>query len=115
MLRNLSSGTALATHVELCDTFLKRGRGLMFRRSLPRDRALLFVHRKESVSETTIHMLFVFFPIGVIWLDTNKRVVDKKLAKPFRPYYAPSGPAQYFVECDPEVLDLARVGDQLGW
>jgi uncharacterized protein len=115
MLRNQTIGETLATNVELCDTFMKRGRGLMFRRELLREQALVFVHGKESKSETTIHMFFVFFPIGVIWLDADRRVVDAKLAKPWRPYYAPSSPAQYFIECDPEVLELVNVGDQLAW
>lgn len=115
MLRNLSTDATLAAEVELCDTFWKRGRGLMFRRELPRERALVFAHGKESKADTTIHMFFVFFSIGVIWLDADRRVVDAKLAKPWRPYYAPSAPAQYFVECDPEVLNLVNVGDEIGW
>ena len=115
MIENLTSGEVIAAHVELCDTFWRRGRGLMFRRALGADEALLFVHQGESVSATSIHMFFVFFPIGVIWLDAQKRVVDAKLARPFRPYYAPQGPAQYFIECHPDRLALAKVGDQLGW
>jgi uncharacterized membrane protein (UPF0127 family) len=58
-------------------------------------------------------MLFVFFPIAVIWLDARKRVVDKVLARPFHVYYAPSSPAQYYLECHPDALGAVQLGDQL--
>jgi uncharacterized membrane protein (UPF0127 family) len=115
VIRNLTTGEAIATSVEICDTFWKRGRGLMFRRTLADDDALLFTHHVESTSATTIHMFFVFFDIGVIWLDAQKRVVDAKLARPFRPYYAPRRPAQYFIECHPAKLSLVHIADQFDW
>jgi len=115
MLRNLTTAEVLASRVVRCDTFWKRGRGLMFRASLGPDEVYLFVERKESVAQTTIHMFFVFFPIAVIWLDRDGRVVDKVLARPFRPYYAPCGPAQYFIEGHPSFLDRVSAGDRLGF
>mgnify|MGYP000247301984 CR=1 FL=1 len=64
MLTNLTSGESIAQSVVRCDTFWKRGRGLMFRRSLAEDEVYVFVERRESVAQTTIHMFFVFFPIA---------------------------------------------------
>lgn len=113
MLTNLTSSEILAQTVTRCETFWKRGRGLMFRRLLPKDEVYLFVERRASLAATTIHMFFVFFPIAVVWLDAEKRVVDKTLAKPFRPYYAPRQPAQYFVEGHPSLLERVSIGDQL--
>jgi uncharacterized membrane protein (UPF0127 family) len=113
MLTNKTTGGALAQSVVRCDTFWRRGRGLMFRRRLSEDEVYLFVEGRESVAQTTIHMFFVFFPIAVVWLDGEKRVVDKTLARPFRPYYAPKGPAKYFVEGQPSLLERVSVGDQL--
>lgn len=111
---NLTTGQTIATRVTWCGTFLRRARGLMFRRPLAEDEAYVFVENRESVSGTVIHMLFVGFPIAVFWLDAEKQVVDKTLARPWRPYYAPSRPAQYFVECHADNLDKANVGDRLG-
>lgn len=86
----------------------------MFRsRRAVEDTVYLFVEKKESVAATTIHMFFVFFPIAVIWLDSERRVVDKKLARPFRPYYAPRQPAQYYIEGHPSLLERVSLGDQL--
>jgi uncharacterized membrane protein (UPF0127 family) len=113
VIKNLTTGQIIATEVKWCDTFLSRGRGLMFRRAIGEGEAFVFVESRESIGLTSIHMFFVFFPIAVIWLDAEKKVVDKKLAHPFRPYYAPQRPAQYFVEGHPSILDKVQIGDRL--
>jgi uncharacterized membrane protein (UPF0127 family) len=110
---NVTTGKAIAARIVRCDTFWKRGRGLMFRRTLAEDEVYLFVEGRESVAQTAIHMLFVFFPIAVVWLDGQKRVVDKILACPWRPYYASRQPAQYFIEGLPALLERVSVGDQV--
>jgi uncharacterized membrane protein (UPF0127 family) len=113
VIKNLTSGKMIATEVKWCDTFLSKGRGLMFRRAIGEDEAFVFAESRESIGLTSIHMFFVFFPIAVLWLDTERKVVDKVLARPFRPYYAPQRPAQYFIEGHPNILDKVRIGDQL--
>jgi uncharacterized membrane protein (UPF0127 family) len=113
VLVNRSTGETLAAQVRLCNTFWTRFRGLMFRRMLDADEAYVFCHDRESLTETTIHMFFVAFPIAVVWLDAGRCVVDKALALPFRPYYAPQQPAQYFVEAVPDLLSHVCIGDEL--
>lgn len=88
-------------------------KGLMLRRNLPQDEGLIFVYKRASRMDTAIHMFFCLFPISVIWLDSDQKVVDAKLAKPWRPYYAAKAPAQYFIEANPSLLDKISVGDQL--
>ena len=56
----------LATEVEVADSFFARMRGLMFRRSIPEEYALVF--RFERPSTRSLHMLFVPFPIDAVWL-----------------------------------------------
>lgn len=113
MIKNATTGDVIATRITWCTTFLTRGLGLMFRPPVREDEAYIFDQGRESRSLTTIHMLFVFFPLAVIWLDASRRVVDKALARPFYPYYAPSAPARYYLECHPHVLDMVHIGDQL--
>jgi uncharacterized membrane protein (UPF0127 family) len=72
----------------------------------------LFVFRRASVVDTTI-MLFMFFSIAAVWMDNEGRVVDAKLAKPWRPMYVPAKPARYMIEARPVVLDRVKVGDRL--
>ncbi|MBN1248556.1 MAG: DUF192 domain-containing protein, partial [Anaerolineae bacterium] len=75
--------------------------------------ALLFVEASESRLGSAIHMLFVFFPIGVVWLDGTGVVVDTRVARPFRPFYAPRQAARYFLEGPPALVTWVDVGEVL--
>ena len=57
--------TVLASEVEVADTLVSQARGLMFRRSIPSDYALAF--RFGRPRTRGVHMVFVPFPIDVIW------------------------------------------------
>lgn len=105
-------GGALPVRARRCTTFLCRLRGLTFRRSLDDGEGLLFEEAAESRVSTAIHMFFVFFDIGVVWMDASGRVVDKVVARPFRPYYAPKAPARYFLEAAPELVDWVATGER---
>jgi uncharacterized membrane protein (UPF0127 family) len=85
----------------------------MFRRVLNPGEGLLLVESRASRSATAIHMFFMQFSIAVIWLDGEFRVVDKLIARPWRPFYAPSDPAQYTLEAEPILVDEVNVGDEL--
>lgn len=108
-----ADGSALPLRVRRCDTFLCRLRGLTFRKRLADDEGLLFVEQGEGRLLTSIHMFFVFCSIGVVWINTDGRVVDAKLAKPFRPYYAPREPARYYLEGPPALLEWVVIGETL--
>ena len=110
---NETQGEQLLGYVRRCASFLSRLRGLTFRRVLRHDEGVLLVGRRENRADTTIHMLFVFFPVAAIWLDRNGRVVDTQLARPFRLFYAPSVPAQDVLEGPPTLLRQVQIGDQL--
>jgi len=112
-LVNETRGQIVARWVRVCDTWWSRGRGLMFRRSLDSEEALWFQLDRPGRLAAAIHMFFVFFPIGVVWLDEEGKVVDLALAKPFRPWYAPSRPAAAFVEGPEGLLERCAVGDVL--
>lgn len=106
-------GRPLPLRPYLCDTFACRLRGLTFRRWIGEDEGLLFVEPVGSRLGTAIHMVFVFFAIGVVWLDGNGTVVDKVVARPFRPYYAPRGPAKCFLEGPPALVGWVALGERL--
>ena len=113
VLKQSPSNTVILRRVQLCDNFWSRFRGLQLVTHLPDDEGLLFVTGSENRANTTIHMFFMFFSIGVVWLDASGKVVDKCFAKPWRPAYAPRSPAQYFVEANPAILDKVQIGDML--
>ncbi len=110
---NETQGLTLVRRVWRADSFLARLRGLTFRRRLGAHEALWLVGSRENRVDAAIHMFFVFFPIGVLWLDKDNRIVDTVLARPFRPLYVPKGPAISLLECQPAVLDRVEVGDKI--
>lgn len=115
MVKNTRTGTIVLARAKWCTSFWCHFRGLQLVRSLPDDTGILFVTSSESRAKTTIHMFFMLFSIGVVWMDAEGKVVDKQLAKPWRPAYAPSKPAQYFIEANPSILDRVQLGDVLAF
>ncbi len=113
VLRNAQSGEVVLARVKLCVSFWCHFRGLQLVPRLADDEGLLFITGSESRSNTAIHMFFMLFSIGVVWLDASRHVVDKQLAKPWRPMYMPRSPAQYYLEANPSVLERVKIGDQL--
>ncbi|MFB6175883.1 MAG: DUF192 domain-containing protein [Halobaculum sp.] len=68
----------LAETVEVADSLLSKGRGLMFRRSIPDDYALVFPF--DGVAKRDTHMLFVPFAIDALWLVNGRVEATKRLA-----------------------------------
>jgi len=112
-IRRTSDGSIILPRVRWCATFFCKLRGLTFRRRLDMRDALILVEAADSTSATSIHMMFVFFPIAAIWINTAGEVVDCRLAKPFRPVYIARAPARYVLEGPPELLDVFRSGDEV--
>ena len=67
----------IASDLEFADSFLSQARGLMFRRSLADDSALVF--QFDSDAKRDVHMLFVPFAIDALWLVDNEVQATKRL------------------------------------
>lgn len=92
-------GKVLLSKVKYCDSFMSRMLGLMFSRKLSQNEGAIIVAGRESKEATSIHMLFVFFPLDVFWLDKDMRVVDvRRGVKPFVPLIVPGEKAKYVLE-----------------
>ncbi len=95
----LTSGKVLQAEVMVTDP--DRAMGLMFRPSLPEDQGMLFVF--EELDFHTIWMKNCKFPIDILWLDEEGRVVHlAESVPPCRadpcPIYQPLRKAAYVVE-----------------
>ncbi len=98
----------LASDVDVADSLSSQTRGLMFRRSIPEDYALVF--RFETAKPRDVHMLFVTFPIDVLWLvDDVVRRVER--LKPWRGYAREE--ADTIVELPAGSADRVAVGDRV--
>jgi len=112
-IANIDQSLPTPLHVLSCGSFLCRLRGLMFRSCIQVDEGLLLVEARESRLGTTIHMLFVLMDLAVIWINSEKVVVDTILAHAWRPAYAPRQPARYILEIHPDRLNEFKIGDHL--
>jgi len=115
VLINKRNRKIIAKEIIECKSFFSKLRGLMFRRKFPCD-GLIFYLDEETVAGASLHMLFVFFPMDVLWLDSEWRVVDlREGVAPFTPFIAPKKAAKYVVEL-PEgkiVGSRTKVGDKV--
>ncbi len=99
--------------VKYCDSFLCRLRGLMFRSVLARDEGLILVIGRDSRADSSIHMFFVPFDLAVFWINSDMRVVDKVIAKSWRPAYFPAKAARYTLEIHPSRFNDYEIGDKI--
>jgi len=112
-VKNLTRLLPAPARVLYCESFLCRLRGLMFRRTLDPSEGLLLVERRDSVIDSSIHMLFVNFNLAVFWINSAGTVVDRVLAKSWRPAYASKAPARYILELHPDRWDDYLPGEQV--
>jgi len=112
-LTNTATGKVLLPRVRWCSGFFCKLRGLMFRKALEPGEGLLMVEPRASRSGTSIHMMFMNFPIATVWLNGDWQVVDVVHAKPWRLMYLPAQPARYTLEADPAILGAVSIGDEL--
>ena len=108
---NKSRGFVISESCDVADSFFSRFRGLML--SGPKD--LVLVSPREDIKSSTIHMLFMRFPIDVIWVDSDMVVIEiKKGIKPNSlKIFKPKKPAKFVVELGIGKLGTTDVGDRI--
>lgn len=85
----------------------------MFRSRLNPDDGLLLVEKRDSRIDTSIHMFFVPFDIAVFWINSEMTVVDKIIAKSWRPVYVPKADAKFTLEIHPDRFRDYEIGDKV--
>ncbi len=113
IVRNLSRPLADTPRIRRCESFACRLRGLMFRSHLARDEGILLTIGRDSRLDSSIHMLFVPFDLAIFWINSELRVVDKLIAKSWRPAYFPAKAARYTLEVHPDHFGDYGVGDEV--
>ena len=108
MIKNESVGVVLAENMRLLTRFWEHSTGLMFRKKLE-NKGYVFEFGKEKIRG--LHMLFVFYPIDVLFLDKDKKVVDlKRNLEPFS-FFTPEKKAQYVIELPNGASKGTEIGD----
>lgn len=111
LVHNHSNPAVQPIRAKWCESFGSKLRGFTFRRNLQHDEGLLLVERRDSRLDTSIHMMFVWTDLAVIWIDSQNKVVDTVLARSWRPFYASARPARYILEIHPDRFGEFNTGD----
>lgn len=105
MIINKTTDKKLSTTEIICPTFFSQLRGLMFR---PRKNLIMIFPEEKTIS---LHTFFVFYPIDVLILDGDKKIIEiKRDFKPFTLWNAQKK-GKYVVELNSPVI--STLGDQL--
>ncbi len=102
-----TSKRIVAEQVMRADNPWQQARGLMFRPPLEKKQGMLFTFPGER--RIAIHMWFVGFPIDVVFLDHERRIVEQVASlQPWR-YYRTRHRAQYFLEAPKGTIKRYRL------
>ena len=82
---------------EVAESFFKRALGLMFRKKLEKNEALL-IKFSERLKSKSLHGFFMRFPIDLIFLDDSFKVVEIANLKPWRIYNPENKACRYVLE-----------------
>ena len=92
-IKNITKKRIIAENATICKNIIAKSLGLMF---TLKPKTLIFIFKKEKI--IPLHMLFVFYPIDVLFLGKNKVVVEiKESLMPFT-VYTPKNKAKYIIE-----------------
>ncbi len=109
MILNKKTGKIISQDETFCYSILSQLRGLMFSTR----KNLIMVFDKEK--KVSLHNWFVFFTIDVLFLDSEKKIVEiKRGLRPFGFYFAKKK-AKYVVESGGENSTRCQIGDTLKW
>ncbi len=114
---NKTKGLIISHRCSLARNLSSRMRGLI----LSDRKDLVLVSPREDIKSSSIHMALMQYPIDVLWLDSNMKVVDlRRNIQPLNPLvkdtwriYKPGKPAKYVVELGKENIIGTEVGDEI--
>lgn len=94
------------TKYTLYKTIIGQSLGLMF------SRKKTAVFEFSSEKRVSLHTFFVFFPITVLFLNAQKRIVEQKIMNPFT-FYFPTHKSKYIVELP--FKTQKKIGEKIYW
>lgn len=96
--------------LEVADTPRKQQLGLMHRKSMPRERGMLFIFDDER--ERSFWMKNTHIPLDIIYADAGGKVVSIKPMQPLDEIGVPSdGPSKYAIELNQGAAARAGVAE----
>ncbi len=106
------NGTPVANEISYAKNIFSQMLGLMLRKSIPEDFALVFVLKRPGT--VGVHMLFMLFPIDIIFLDEDKNIIGTATLKPWTGHKRMKG-VKYIIEMNQGTVERFNLvpGEQL--
>jgi len=114
MIRNKTRNSALTINEKNLISVFSKAKGLMFSKKIT-DIGYIFEFPHSRIID--LHMFFVFFPIDILFLDDNKKVVEiKENLKPFS-IYVSKKKASYVIELPNNIIKetKTKLGDLISF
>ncbi|MBU0615272.1 MAG: DUF192 domain-containing protein [Nanoarchaeota archaeon] len=107
MIENVSKRFQISRNSKIYTDIFHHMKGLMF----SRPKTIVFDLGKER--KIDLHNFFVFFPIDILFLDSDMKVVEIK--RDFRPFmlFFPKHKARYIIETPAGHIKNTKVGDKI--
>jgi len=103
--------------IEIAETEYETQTGLMYRKSMQKDRGMLFIQPTED--RQSFYMKNTEIPLDIIFINTGMKIVSfQKNAQPFNEISLPSkAPAKYVLEINGGLSDQLglEVGDSISF
>ena len=117
LLKATTDSVVAHLDIEIADDDYQTETGLMYRKSMPTNQAMLFIFKEEGM--LAFYMKNTEFPLDIIYVNSNLEIVGiQKNAKPFNESSLPSdAPALYVLEINAGLSDQwgLNVGDRIDW
>ena len=107
VLINKTKKTSLGRY-DFAKSFISRLWGLMFKEDLQKG-LILKLPKHRSRKGSAIHMFFMKFPLDIVFIDSNKKVVDMISIEPWKTY-TPLVPARYVIEMEKVTINKFNIG-----
>lgn len=112
MITNITQKKNICKDKKILKNIFQKAKGLMFSKKIT-DTGYIFVF--DTPRRIDLHMFFVFFPIDVLFLDEEKKVIEIKVNfKPFTFYYSEKK-ASYVIELPKGKAKEVSFGDKLSF
>lgn len=114
---NKTSDTLTFIDIEVADNDAMRARGLMYRKTLPTNGGMLFIHDYEQIQ--SFWMKNTYIPLDMIFADSNYEIITiHHNTSPMKEWnYSSTEPAQYVVEVNAGFCNNYNIktGDKIGY
>ena len=89
--------------------------GLMFasKEKVKKGMCLVMLGKSDKKFGVGIHMFFCFYPYDVLFINSDFRVVDKKILTPWSSSYTPKKPVKYIIESWKGTFKDINIGDKI--